>query len=705
MRRAAVAVLLLVAGEAAAQYPPVVTRSRLDPSRGVNFHAILLPDTVYVGQQATYQIGVFLNQEVRQRLRRNPEFVPPETRSLLVYDLPDARTPLVGNIDGRPYEVHVFQRAFFALAPGRYAVPSSRLTYALPQTASFFSREETHTMRSEALTLTVLPVPTAGRPDDWAGAVGEWRTTLRVDSASGRVGDPLVVTLRVEGRGNVSLLPRPRLAVDWATAVAADERVELDSTPSTLRGAKEFDWLLTPHQAGRRSVPPQRYAFFNPVARRFEIAWSTPAAVAVAEGDAVAVDSSALPLSVEADSVAPTAPLTLRPSMGNASSWSWLRAPWYLALLLLTPVPALAGAFRHRRRRPRRALTHGERLKAAASNATDVATVRRLAHDALRDRLQFDIGLALAEGTLVPRLRHEGITAETAARAEQLLLRMDAAVFGGSTASGAPTAAELFTLLRSVEAEARRSRSASPSRAASRILTTVLLAWLATAATLFARQGSDEARSWAAGHTAFAGGEYGKATRHFLDVARLHPDHPDVWANVGTAAWMAADTAHAVQGWQRALRRAPLDAELRSRLAQVRAVQDRGLAAVPHVPIVLPPVLLLLAWGAAWAHLARRAWRARPILRHVIWVVVGGGLLGAWALRLDDRQRARELVVVTRPEPLRILPVLGADQGPAPLTGEVAQVLQRRGAWARVRLDGDRDGWVAAELLLPLGDD
>ena len=689
------------ASTALAQNPPVVTRSHLDPSRGVNFHAILLPDTIYVGQQATYQIGVFLNQEVRQRLRRNPEFVPPETRSLLVYDLPDAKTPLINQIGGHPYEVHVFQRAFFALSPGRYEVPPSKLTYALPQSASFFSREETHTLRSEALTLIVLPVPGAGRPEDWAGAVGEWRARLRIDSTSGRVGNPLVVTLRIEGRGNVTLLPRPRFNVSWGSAVAADERVEFDSTPSTLRGAKEFDWLVTPRQSGRRSIPPQRFAYFNPSARRFELAMSGAVDVSVAPGDTVAVDSIA-----DAIAAAPPAPsgpaLIVRPAMGSAAGFSWLRAPWYLACLVLAPLPALVGAFRRRRRRPHRAPSSAQRLDAAAhAPPSDGAELRRLMHEAMRDRLGIDVGLALANDTLITDLRHEGVTPEMSVRAAELLRQLDAAVFSGARPPHAPSANELADLMHAVDAEARGTRKASVQRATT---VAVLLVFAAVSA-LDARQESDATKSWAAGQTAFAGRDFARAERHFLDVARLHPDHPNVWANVGTAAWLADDTARAVQGWQRALRRAPLDAELRDRLALVRAVQDRGVARVPPVPMQLLPFLLLVLWGSGWWALARRGRSGAPIGRRAMWLVGVSAVIAVAAAALDRTQRARDLTVVTRTEPLRSLPVLGAEPGPAPLTGEVARVIERNGAWVHVELDGGRQGWIAAELLLPLGDD
>jgi hypothetical protein len=221
----------------------------------------------------------------------------------------------------------------------------------------------------------------------------------------------------------------------------------------------------------------------------------------------------------------------------------------------------------------------------------------------------------------------------------------------------------------------------------------------------WARQEDDIARTFARARVAYEGGTYAQAAHLFLDVTRVQPRLPGAWANAGTAAWMAADTARAVQGWQRALRLTPVDRSLRDRLARVRAVQDRGLALVPPVPVQLAPMLLLLAWGLGWGLLARRAWRRRPIALHAAWLVVACALILLGAAWLDDIQRGARLAVIVLPGPLRVLPALGADLGPVPLTGEVARVLHRQGAWVHVRLDGEREGWIAAELLLPLGDD
>ena len=109
---------------------------------------------------------------------------------MLSYDLPERTSALTTLIDGRPYEVHVFRRALFPLTRGRYEIPSARLTYALPQNPSFFSREETFSLRAEAVTLVAIDPPAAGRPADWAGAVGVWLAAARIDTARGRNLDP-----------------------------------------------------------------------------------------------------------------------------------------------------------------------------------------------------------------------------------------------------------------------------------------------------------------------------------------------------------------------------------------------------------------------------------------------------------------------------------------------------------------------------------
>src|SRR5215469_6972752 len=101
----------------------IVTKAPIDTAQPVNFHAMVMPDTVFVGQQVTYEVGVFLDDQLRLRLRRNPEFVPPEPRAMLAYDLPaSAASNSTRRVGDHDYEVHVFQRALFPLEPGHYEI-------------------------------------------------------------------------------------------------------------------------------------------------------------------------------------------------------------------------------------------------------------------------------------------------------------------------------------------------------------------------------------------------------------------------------------------------------------------------------------------------------------------------------------------------------------------------------------------------------
>ena len=48
----------------------ILDRLQAKSNRPIDFHAAAFPDTVYVGQQVTYQVAVLLSESARARLRR-----------------------------------------------------------------------------------------------------------------------------------------------------------------------------------------------------------------------------------------------------------------------------------------------------------------------------------------------------------------------------------------------------------------------------------------------------------------------------------------------------------------------------------------------------------------------------------------------------------------------------------------------------------
>ncbi len=675
--------------------PAIVQRSRINPNRNVDFHALVVPETVFVGQQATYQAGIFLDDETRQRLRRNPEFIPPEPRSMLAYELPFSKELVPGwRSGGRRYEVHVFQRALFPLAAGRYTIPAAELTYALPISPSFFSREESFSVRSESAWVVAIEPPAAGRPPDWAGAVGDLTLDARIDSAVGRVGDPLVLTIRVRGRGNVKLFPRPTMALSWASVVPAEERVQLDSQAFVVSGTKEFDWIVTPRSAGTRELPAMRYPFFNPFSRRYEVAASRPETLTIAAGTLAAVDSGA----ADSARVLPIR-VTWRGEIRRpAALWT---AFWTVGLLAPVPAIGLAWLRRPRRRpRPRSARDELRRLAHGAA-AGDVGLVRRTWLAALAERTGLSSAALTRKGALARALRRAGATPEAAEAAEALLAVLDAAAFGrgGRASDASGLAARAERVFHDVDQEARARSTLAAGMKALTVVALAGAAWMGSA------QGAAEtpASLFARGVVSYQARRFDEAARLFAAAADQAPLAPDAWANGGASSWMIADTAQAARRWQRALRLEPEAGDLRDRLALLPAGDAGTIADVPRIPVAWTAAGALVLWLGGWGLALLR------VLRRDQWLApaAGGALLasvvlGQVASRTENRLHASDLAVVMKTTALHALPALGSDRAGSLVVGDVARTLAREGVWTRVILDGDRDGWVESDLLASL---
>ncbi|HEX5579927.1 MAG TPA: SH3 domain-containing protein [Gemmatimonadaceae bacterium] len=735
---AAILIASLGAASAArAQLPAIATEAPLDVTQGVNFHALVRPDTVYVGQQASYQVGVFLNEDVRGRLRRNPEFVPPEMPGMLSYELPVAHALLPRGRGGQ-YEVHVFERAVFPLTPGTHDIPAARLSYSLPLTRGFFSREESHTLRSRPTRLVALAPPTAGRPAGYDGAVATAVSLgTEVDTARIRVGDPVLLTVRVSGTGNVNLFPRPRLDLSWGDAVAGDERVQLDSTARAVRGAKEFDWLVTPRREGEVVLPPIRYPYFDPYGESYEVAFTRPDTLRVLPGTLAALDTAA-PAAAE--------PLPVRHAYRGEAPLPPSRSALYWLAVAALPLPAAALGLRRRRPRRPQATTAAQALAAlaaeaatreaatgdAAGPAVSAGRVRALFTRALAGRLVLPPRALSGRGELARALRREGVSRARAVEVEAFLEELDRAAYasGGDHRVRPGMAARAAELYDVVDQEARRRTSSggATGRGASdggrgggaigrvgpsRLL--VLLVALAAAIPLAGRaaaavQGAGTTASpgalFADGVRAYEARRFDDAASLFSAVARRAPRSPDAWANLGTAAWSSGDSASAAVGWQRALRLEPTARDLRPRLALLPGAQLEGAAAVPPVSPRLLEWLALVAWAAAWAG---AAWWlvARRAPRGGVPIVSGAGVAVAllvWAavVLLDERLAARDLAVVATSGPARSTAALTAPAAGALEAGQVVRVRDRRGVWTRVSDGAGATGWVEDARLREL---
>ena len=664
--------------------PTVVARARIDTSSDVNLRIASAPDTVFVGQQATYEVAVFLNPIVRSRLRRNPTFYPPEMQAMLAYDLPAPERSQRRRIGSQCFDALVYRRALFPLVPGRLVIPPAQLVYSTGISASsLFSREESHELQTDSVTIVAVEPPLADRPVEYAGAVGDVRLEATLDSLHSRVGDPMLFTVRVIGSGNVKLFPRPNVRIPWAALVAADERVAIDSANPRIGGTKEFDWVLTPRIAGEFDVPPVRYGYFDPGTQRYDVATTEGRRLLVAPGTLASVDTgSAEPV------------LAIRPRYGGPV-WPPVQSrPVFWLALALAPLPALVTRARRRAAdRQRVTATAADPMKElVAATSRDAVQLRRQYVRALALRLGCSPQDFTHPGALDRALRRAGVSGDTANRAEALLRDLDAAAYAGTGEFPVYADREARALAQAVDGEALARREL-PFWIPAVLVALSLSASIALATDLASVH-------FARGVSSYLRQEFPEARDAFSEAVEQAPRSPDAWANYGTASWTVNDTAAAVLGWRQALALQPGASDVQRHLEAFRSVGPTAPGWVPALPrnalVWLFGALWVAAWLLAWWGKKAHPWAARlPMPLAVVAL-----LIGLVAIETEMRITGNRIAVVRRATSLTSDPAIGMDRGPTVGTGEIVRIAGRRGSWTRVEATEDRDGWIPSSLLL-----
>jgi hypothetical protein len=397
--------------------------------------------TAYVGQQITY-IFTFMQAE---RLFGDVEYSPADTPGFVAEDLPN---PPQGtqNLDGRLYSVQRRQKALFATAPGKHTVGQASVT----ATVDPLSGPED--LIAPPIAVTVLPLPQAGQPAGFSGAVGSFAVRMKVDRPVVRAGETVNCVVEVTGSGNVRSLGAPRLVLpDWVRTYKAGEKRTVrpgggGGDPAAIGGVVSFSYLLLPRQAGTLTIPPVSYSTFDPVGKAYRTARSEGATITVTPG------SGAAPPIVPADNLRP-----LKLNLGRPAAAPLAGSLWFWLLMALPLVAVLRAGWQ--RWREIRVMTAPAQVRAASALALAHKRIG-LAEEALRDGRTDEFYQALnaalldyvADRTSAPPsgltadlaydlLREHGAEAELADLTRRLIERSAAGRF-------APGAAEERTALQ-----------------------------------------------------------------------------------------------------------------------------------------------------------------------------------------------------------------------------------------------------------------
>ena len=152
----------------------------------------------------------------------------------------------------------------------------------------FFSNNITNVQKelsSQSLTIDVKSLPENGKPDSFAGAVGNYKFTSSIDKEELSTNEAVTITFTVSGSGNIELLqmPEPVFPPDFEVY---DPKIttNVDASSQGMTGTKKAEYLAIPRRAGSFSVQPVEFTFFNPSTGTYQTLLSEPYELSVRKG-------------------------------------------------------------------------------------------------------------------------------------------------------------------------------------------------------------------------------------------------------------------------------------------------------------------------------------------------------------------------------------------------------------------------------------
>ncbi len=329
------------------------------------FAKVVLPkQAFYVGEVAPLEVRLYLDASARWELR-GPPTLSGDGFTMRPFEKPSERNTV---LSGKTYHLVTFSTVITPGKAGKITlgpVPvnlvvskPSRSQQRFDIFAQGFRSAQEMSVNAPALDIEVKPLPVAGRPKDFSGAIGKFEFNATGTPGRVKVGEPVSMKLSIRGSGNFDRIGQPQLAEPegWTTYSAKQEFNGSDSMGN--EGVKTFELPVTP-TVNKTTMPIFAFSFFDPESAKYVTLKNNAAPLIVEGAPAVVVpapvpETAKNPEPPKAESKVPAVQdiLANLPDIGRASvALGPSFAPAAFFAVLFAPVPiAFALVAWHRRR-------------------------------------------------------------------------------------------------------------------------------------------------------------------------------------------------------------------------------------------------------------------------------------------------------------------------------------------------------------------
>jgi hypothetical protein len=248
VRRLVALALLLIAGRAAGQGDATIDVEIVSPK------PVLFVHEPFELEIVVRSSGVRLGQSFRLQ-----GFPPDEELRRGDFGEMPAQDALRGNV---LQSTRRFRCVTMAMKTGDLQIAPSLELSILTRQMGFFGPswvEQRRQVAARPITLSVKPLPSAGRPAGYSGAVGNFTLAVAVSPSELAVGDLVKISTAVRGQGYLDGIVAPALpALESFKLYPAVERV------SSVPTERLFEQTLIPLSTNARVIPALSFSFFDP---------------------------------------------------------------------------------------------------------------------------------------------------------------------------------------------------------------------------------------------------------------------------------------------------------------------------------------------------------------------------------------------------------------------------------------------------------
>lgn len=225
----------------------------------------------YPNQQVLYTFEFYVRSEINVT---NLRFGKPEFSGLTVTEM-ESPDKVVRVLGGQAFDVYTVRRLLIPLKPGKITIDPATLSgeqVTQSSRRSFFGGKRTpFQMRSNPLVLEVLNFPTAGRPANFYGLVGNHQIEAKISQTALKAGDSTTLTIVHLGTGEPESFQKPTIPVPASLKVYEDQPSFLSEVQGEQQlGQATFTSALVPSESGTIDFPPLEISFFNPQTRQYQ---------------------------------------------------------------------------------------------------------------------------------------------------------------------------------------------------------------------------------------------------------------------------------------------------------------------------------------------------------------------------------------------------------------------------------------------------